>query len=185
MWVGSINGAEPRFARGVYVAPTATVIGDVTLGVDTSVWFGTVIRGDIHWIRTGARCNLQDAAVLHVEHGQWPTVLGDEVSVGHGAVIHGCTLGSGCLIGISATVLNGAEVGAGALVAAGAVVREGFVVPPGTLAAGVPASVRRDLTAAERQRIAATAEHYVGYARQMQGPAANAVRWAQGPEEMS
>ncbi len=183
MWLGSINGTGPKLARGVYVAPTATVIGDVTVGEDASIWFGSVVRGDIHWVRIGARCNLQDGAIVHVERGQWPTVLEDDVSVGHAAVIHGSTLRRGCLVGISAVVLNGAEVGEGALVAAGAVVREGFVVPPGTLVAGVPATVRRELTAQERQRIAATSESYVLYAQQMQDPTRSEVQRVATVEE--
>ena len=167
MWLRSLDGVRPQLGRDVYIAPNAAVLGDVTIGDDSSVWFGAVLRGDIHWIRIGERCNIQDGAIVHVERGQWPTVVEDEVSIGHAAVVHGCTLRSGCLVGISATVLNGADVGAGALVAAGAVVREGFVVPPGTLVAGVPATVRRELTEQEQQRVVDTASNYVAYARRM------------------
>jgi carbonic anhydrase/acetyltransferase-like protein (isoleucine patch superfamily) len=145
------------------VASNAVVVGDVTVGEDASLWYHVVVRGDIHWIRIGARSNLQDGVIVHVENGVCPTLLEEEVSVGHGAILHGCTIRRGALIGMGAKVLNDAEVGEGALVAAGAVLREGFSVPPGTLAAGVPATIRRDLTAAESQRIARTAANYVEY----------------------
>jgi carbonic anhydrase/acetyltransferase-like protein (isoleucine patch superfamily) len=147
----------------VFLAPSATVIGDVTLGDDVSLWFNVVVRGDIHWIRIGARTNLQDGTVIHVENNRCPTLLEEEVSVGHGAVLHGCTVRRGALIGMGATVLNDAEIGERALVAAGSLVREGFVVPPGTLAAGVPATIRRELTAEELERLDRTWRHYLEY----------------------
>ena len=153
----------PTVGRRVFVAPGARVIGDVTLGDDASVWFNAVVRGDIHWVRLGARSNLQDGVVVHVEHGSCPTSLDEEVSVGHGAVLHGCRIGRGALIGMGATVLNDAVVGEGALVAAGSVVREGFTVPRRTLVAGVPAEVRRELTADESKRIEASWRHYLEY----------------------
>ncbi len=153
----------PVLGSGVFLAPGATLVGDVHLGDDVSVWFNTVLRGDIHWIRVGARTNLQDGVVVHVENGRCPTVIGEDVSIGHGAVLHGCTIGSGVLVGMGATVLNDAVIGEGALVAAGAVVREGFEAPPGSLIAGVPAVVKRPLNDVERTRIRATAKHYVEY----------------------
>ena len=147
----------------VFIAPGAVVIGDVELGDDVSIWYNAVVRGDIHWIRIGARSNLQDGVIIHVEREMWPVVIGEDVSVGHGAILHGCTVGRECLIGIGATILNGAEIGEGSIVAAGAVVREEFRVPPGSLVAGVPAIVKRAVTAGERERIRLTAVHYVEY----------------------
>lgn len=139
------------------------MIGDVYLGDDVSIWHGVVVRGDIHWIRIGARSNLQDHAVVHVERGLYPTELGVDVSVGHGAVLHGCRVGDRVLIGMGATVLNNARIGAGAIVAAGAVVREGFEVPPGVLVAGVPATIKRALEPEEQERALQTARRYLCY----------------------
>ena len=153
----------PSFGRRVFIAPGAVVTGDVTLGDDVSIWYNAVVRGDIHRIEIGARSNLQDGVIVHVERGQWPVVIGEDVSVGHGAILHGCTIGRQCLIGIGATILNGAEIGEGSIVAAGAVVREGVHVPPGSLVAGVPAVVKRPVTAEERERIRLTAVHYIEY----------------------
>jgi len=163
MWTRTLDGARPRFGARVFVASNAVVVGDVTVGDDASIWYHVVVRGDIHWIRIGARANLQDGVIVHVENGVYPTLLEDDVSVGHGALLHGCTIRRGALIGMGAKVLNDAEVGEGALVAAGAVVREGFAVPPRTLVAGIPATVRRELTADESVRIARTASNYVDY----------------------
>lgn len=163
MLIRSIEGRTPRFGRRVFVAETATVVGDVALGDDVSLWYGVVVRGDIHWVRVGARSNLQDGVVVHVENGQWPTVLGEEVSVGHGAILHGCTIGPRCLIGMGAIVMNGAEIGEGSIVAAGAVVREGFVAPPRSLVAGVPAGIKRSVSEEEYRRVVLTAEHYLEY----------------------
>ena len=163
MVIETVSGARPRFGAGVFVAPTAVVVGDVTLGDDVSLWFHVVVRGDIHWVRIGHRSNLQDGAIIHVERGLYPTELADDVSVGHGAMLHGCTIGSGSLIGMGAVVLNDAVVGDGSLVAAGAVVREGFRAPPRSLLAGVPAVVKRPLTDAEYERARRTAANYVEY----------------------
>lgn len=159
----AVGAKRPVVGRRVFVAPSATVVGEVELGDDVSLWFNVVVRGDIHWVRVGPRCNLQDGVVVHVEHGQCPTLLEEEVSVGHGAILHGCTVRRGALVGIGATILNDAEVGEQALVAAGAVVREGSVVPPRTLAAGVPATVKRDLTPAELNRLEHTWRSYLEY----------------------
>jgi carbonic anhydrase/acetyltransferase-like protein (isoleucine patch superfamily) len=161
--IATVSGGVPRIGERVFVAPTAVVIGDVTLGDDASLWYHVVVRGDIHWVRIGARSNLQDGVVVHVERGLYPTELAEEVSVGHGAVLHGCTIGAGSLIGMGALVLNDATIGDGSLVAAGAVVREGFSAPPRSLLAGVPAVVKRPLTDAEYDRARRTATNYVGY----------------------
>ena len=133
----------------MFVADTATVIGDVEIGEDSSVWFGSVIRGDVNYIRIGARTNIQDLTVVHVTTGTHPTVLEDEITVGHRVVLHGCHVGSGCLIGIGAILLDGVRVGARSLVAAGSLVTPGTEIPPQSLVMGSPARVKRELTADE------------------------------------
>lgn len=141
------------------------VIGDVEIGPDSSLWYGTVVRGDVHEIRIGARTNLQDQCVVHVTRDRFATHIGDEVTVGHRAVVHGCTVGEGALIGIAAVVLDGARVGAEALVGAGALVPPGMQVPERTLVLGVPARVVRLLTAEERALQRQRALEYVETAR--------------------
>jgi len=161
--IQTVSGLTPSFGRGVFLASTAVVVGEVALGDDVSVWYNVVVRGDIHWIRIGARSNLQDGVIVHVERGLYPTVLAEDVSVGHGAMLHGCTIGAGSLVGMGAVVLNQAVIGDGSLVAAGAVVREGFVAPPRSLVVGVPAVVKRPLTDGEAARAMETAARYVAY----------------------
>ena len=157
------GGKEPRIGHGCFVAENATLIGDVELGADASIWFGAVLRGDIHFIRVGARSNVQDNAVIHVEHGTGPAVIGENVTIGHAAVVHGCTVERGALIGIGAKILSHATIGDHAIVAAGAVVQEGMKVPPRTLVAGVPAKVKRDLKEEELMRIDRGWRVYVEY----------------------
>jgi len=156
---------RPRIDPAAWIAPGATVVGDVEIGPDTSVFFGCVLRGDVHSIRIGARTNIQDNSVLHVTKDRFPTWLGDEVTVGHRAVVHGCRVGDGALIGIGAIVLDGAEVGEDALVGAGALVPPGAKVPAGTLVVGTPARVVRALSADERSLQRARTLHYVTVAR--------------------
>jgi carbonic anhydrase/acetyltransferase-like protein (isoleucine patch superfamily) len=157
------EGKEPKFGPRVFVAPNAAVIGDVELAEDVSIWFGVVLRGDIHHIRIGARTNIQDNSVLHVEHQTGPVLIGEQVTVGHSATVHGCTVGSGALIGIGATVLSHAVVGERAIVGAGALVPEGMEVPPQTLVLGVPGRVKRELTKEELERIDRGWKVYVNY----------------------
>lgn len=159
------SGQTPQVDDGVWLAPTSTLIGRVTLGAGSSVFFGAVLRGDAADIVVGQRSNLQDNVVVHADPG-YPARVGDGVSVGHGAVLHGCTVGDDSLIGMNATVLNGAAIGANCLIAAGTVVLEGTVVPEGSLVAGVPGKVRRDLTEDEREGIRANARHYIELSRQ-------------------
>lgn len=147
-----------------YVAPNATVLGDVTIGAESSVWFGAVIRGDTESIRIGAQTNIQDLCVLHADEG-FPCVLGDRVTVGHAAVVHGAQIADDVMIGMRAVVMNGAKIGAGSLVAVGAVVTEGVEVPPGSVVMGVPGKVRRTLSAEDQHRICHAAEHYVAAAK--------------------
>ncbi len=141
------KNVTPKLPKSVFIAPNAAVIGDVEIGEDSSVWFNSVIRGDVHRIRVGERTNIQDGSVLHVTYQRWALEIGDNVTVGHGAILHGCTISSNCLIGMGARVLDGARVGEFSLVAAGSLVLQGGKVPSNTLVAGVPAIVKRDLTA--------------------------------------
>jgi carbonic anhydrase/acetyltransferase-like protein (isoleucine patch superfamily) len=155
------RGRLPKLGERVFLAPGAHLAGDVEVGDDSSFFFHTAARGDVHSIRVGARTNVQDGAVLHVTHQRHPLAIGDEVVIAHGATVHGCTLGDRCLVGIGARVLDGAVVESGAMVAAGALVPPGTRVPAGRLALGVPAKVTRELTDAERDEIAAIALRYV------------------------
>ncbi|MEU6477115.1 gamma carbonic anhydrase family protein [Streptomyces sp. NPDC047017] len=158
--ITGIGGRVPQVDGEAFVAPTATVIGDVALGAGASVWYGAVLRGDVERIAVGADSNVQDNCTLHADPG-FPVRVGERVSVGHNAVVHGATVEDDCLIGMGATVLNGAVIGAGSLVAAQALVPQGMRVPPGSLVAGVPAKVRRELTEEERQGIALNGSVYV------------------------
>jgi carbonic anhydrase/acetyltransferase-like protein (isoleucine patch superfamily) len=151
--------ASPAIAATAWVAPNATLVGDVAIGENASVFYGAVLRGDVGTIVVGAGSNIQDNVTMHTDAGLTVRV-GSGVSVGHGAILHGCTIDDHCLVGMGATVLNGAVVGAGSLVAAGAVVLEGASIPPGSLVAGVPAKVRRALSEEERAAIVDNARRY-------------------------
>ena len=161
--IHTYRGIKPKIHPSVFIAEGAQIVGDVEIGKDSSVWFNTVIRGDVHFIRIGERTNVQDNSVLHVTHETYPLVIGSDVTVGHGAILHAATLKDCCLIGMGATVLDGATIGSFSLIAAGALVLEHFEVPEGVLVAGVPASVKRMLTNEEREQIAQSARNYVKY----------------------
>ncbi|MBP1325290.1 carbonic anhydrase/acetyltransferase-like protein (isoleucine patch superfamily) [Leucobacter exalbidus] len=152
----------PELDDSVWLAPGSVVVGDVQIGADSSVWYNAVIRGDSDAVRIGARTNLQDGVVVHTLKGA-PTVIEDDVSVGHSAVVHGAHVHRGCLIGMNATVLSGAVVGEGSLVAAGALVPQGMQIPPRSLVAGVPARVVRELREDDREAVRRNAELYAGY----------------------
>jgi gamma-carbonic anhydrase len=162
----SFNGKSPVIASSAWIAPGAIITGDTHIGPESSVWFAAVLRGDINYIHIGCRTNIQDGAVCHVNLGDAALEIGDNVTVGHSAVLHGCTLESGCLVGIGARVLDRAVVGKQSLVAAGAVVREGTKIPAGELWAGAPAVKKRDLTADEKNGLLENAAHYVELSRQ-------------------
>lgn len=162
--VVAVGGKEPQVDPAAFTAPTAVVLGEVTLAAGASVWYHTVLRADCGPIVLGTDSNIQDNCTVHVDPG-FPVTVGDRVSVGHNAVLHGCTVEDDVLIGMGATVLNGAVIGAGSLVAAQALVPQGMVVPPGSLVAGVPAKVRRELTEEEREGIKVNALMYLGLAR--------------------
>ncbi|MFO0746615.1 MAG: gamma carbonic anhydrase family protein [Myxococcota bacterium] len=154
------EGALPRIAAGCFVADTARVIGDVALGEGTSVWWGAVVRGDVHWIRIGARVNIQDLSLLHVTSKRHATTVGDEVTIGHRVTLHGCTIEPRALIGMSATVMDGAVVGEEAMVGAGALVTPGTVIPPRMLALGAPAKPVRALRDDELEHLRRSGPHY-------------------------
>lgn len=157
------RGRVPQIAASAYIDPQAVVIGDVVIGEDSSVWPCTVIRGDVNWIRIGARTNLQDGAICHVMRDEWPLLLGDAVTIGHGCVLHGCTIESRCLIGMGSIILNGAKIGAGSIIAAGTLVPERTQVPPGSLFMGHPGKFRRALTPDDQASIDRYAARYVEY----------------------
>ena len=159
----------PVIDDDAFVAAGAVVVGDVRLSPRSSVWYNAVLRAEAEPIVLGEESNLQDTVVCHVDSG-YPLTIGRGVSVGHGAVLHGCTIEDDCLIGMGARVLNGAVIGAGSLVAAGAVVLEGTVVPPGSLVAGVPGKVRRELSDEERDGIRRNAEHYLRHVEEHSAP---------------
>jgi carbonic anhydrase/acetyltransferase-like protein (isoleucine patch superfamily) len=158
----SLQGRTPRIPPSAFVAASADVIGDVEIGENSSVWFQSVLRGDIEPIRIGANSNIQDGSIVHTMV-TWPVVVGDLVTVGHRAVLHGCTIEGHCLIGMGAIILNNVRVCEGSIVAAGALVPEGTVIPPGSLYAGVPARLKRRLTDADRGFIDIHATHYLQY----------------------
>lgn len=162
MATGGFSGKQPVLGRRVFVAPTATVVGEVELADDVSIWFGAVLRADLQCIRIGARSNIQDNAVVHVDSPDAPTLVGEDVTVGHAAILHGCRVERGALVGMHSTVLDRAVVGEEAMVAAGALVPPGMHVPPRTLVAGVPAKVRRELEPGEIERIRRGVAVYVG-----------------------
>ena len=157
------KGKWPRLGERVFVAEGAKIIGDVEIGDHSSVWFNSVIRGDVHYIRIGKHTNIQDGSILHVMKDQYPVVLHDYVTVGHGVMLHGCEIQSHCLIGMRATILNNARVGPHCIVGAGAVITEGTVIPPRTLALGVPARIKRELTDEEVAGIDEYARRYYQY----------------------
>lgn len=158
------RGKRPRIAPSAFIAPTAVIVGDVEIGDEASVWFGVVLRGDNGPIRIGARSNVQDNSVIHVGEMIGETVIGEDVTIGHCAMMEDCIVGDGALIGMNAVVLNGARIGAGTIVAAGSVVRQGADIPAGVLAAGAPASVKKPLEATIDE-LRRNAVHYVELSR--------------------
>jgi carbonic anhydrase/acetyltransferase-like protein (isoleucine patch superfamily) len=161
--IRSYQGRLPRIPASCYVDPSAQIIGDVILGERSSVWMNAVLRGDVHSIRVGANSNVQDCSVLHGQRNLYPVIVGDWVTIGHNATVHGCVLEDAVLIGIGARVLNGCRIGEGSLIAAGAVVPERTQVPPRTLWAGVPARLRRELSDADHAKIIEHAQNYLDY----------------------
>ncbi|HZX13430.1 MAG TPA: gamma carbonic anhydrase family protein [Thermodesulfobacteriota bacterium] len=163
--IKSYNGIFPKIHSSVFIADSAEVIGDVTIGEESSVWFQTVIRGDVNFIKIGARTNIQDNSVLHVTHNTHPVIIGNDVTAGHRVVIHGCTISDYVLIGIGAIVLDGAIVEENSIVGAGSLVAPGFKVPSGTVVMGVPAKVKRELSPEEVMQIKQSAVNYIEYSK--------------------
>ena len=161
--IRSYQGHRPQFPSSCYIDFSAQLIGDVTLGEKSSVWMNAVLRGDVNSIRVGACSNVQDCAVLHGQRNLYPVIVGDWVTIGHNATVHGCTVEDMVVIGMGATVLNDARIGEGSIIAAGSVVPEHTVVPPRTLWAGVPAKLHRELTDKDRELIREYATNYLDY----------------------
>jgi carbonic anhydrase/acetyltransferase-like protein (isoleucine patch superfamily) len=161
--IRAYQGKTPRIAASAYVDPAAVIIGDVEIGEDSSIWPCTVIRGDVHWIKIGKRSNVQDGSVLHGMLNEWPIEIGDNVTIGHGVVLHGCRIESRVLVGMGCVILNGARIGTGSIIAAGTLVPERTVIPAGSLFMGHPAKFRRELAAKDQAAIDGYAERYVGY----------------------
>ncbi len=163
MGIITYKGITPTIDPSVFIADGVHIIGDVEIGKDSSVWYNTVIRGDVNFIRIGERTNIQDNTVVHVTNKKFPTHIGSNVTIGHSAVIHACTINDYSLIGMGAIVLDDAKIGPFALVAAGAVVTMGMVIPEGMLAAGVPAKIVRTLTDDEKKFLIKSAQNYIEY----------------------
>ena len=157
------KGIVPKVHPSVYLSDNVYVIGDVEIGEDSSVWFGSVVRGDVNYIRIGKRTNIQDNSVVHVTHDTHPTIIGDNVTVGHRVILHGCVLGNNILVGMGAVIMDGVEIEDYVLVGAGALVTPNKKIPSGVLVAGVPAKVIRDLREEEIKLIDESAENYVRY----------------------
>ncbi len=159
------RGVHPQIHESAFIADTAQVIGDVQVGEEASIWFGTVARGDMFYIRIGARTNVQDNCVLHTRTGQLPTILEDQVTVGHSVTLHGCVVEHGSLIGIGSIVLDDVRVGAQSLIAAGSLIAPGTIIPPRSLVMGMPAKVKRPLTGEEVANLDSYWQNYVEYSR--------------------
>ncbi len=161
--IRSFQGRLPQIPASCYIDPSAQLIGDVTLGERSSVWMNAVLRGDVHSIRVGSYSNDQDCAVLHGQRNLYPVIVGDWVTIGHNATVHGCVVEDMCVIGMGSRVLNNSRIGEGCIIAAGSVVPEHTVVPPRTLWAGVPAKLRREITDKDRDLIREYAQNYLDY----------------------
>lgn len=155
----------PEIGENVFIASGAKIVGDVKIGRDSSIWYNTVIRGDVHFVRIGELTNVQDCSMLHVTNGKFPLNIGNRVTIGHSVVLHGCTLQDLCLVGMGAVVLDGAVIEEKSMVAAGAVITPGFVVPSGKLVAGVPGKIIRDLTESEIEEFEISAGRYREYSQ--------------------
>ncbi len=159
----SYNGVKPKIDKSVFICEGSQIIGDVEIGKDSSVWFNTVIRGDVNYIRIGERTNIQDLSMLHVTYKKYPLIIGNDVTIGHSVTIHGCTVKDFVLIGIGAILLDNCIINSNSFIAAGALIKERFEVPEGVLVAGVPGKIIRELTPKEIEKIGRSARNYVMY----------------------
>lgn len=157
------KGKRPTIAGSAYIDAASVIIGDVVIGEDSSLWPLCVVRGDVNYIRIGARTNIQDGSILHVMKDEYPLILGDDITIGHSVTLHGCTIESRCLIGMRATILNGVVVGEGSIIAAGTLLTERTVIPPRSLVVGSPGKIKRTLTAIDQATIDRYAQRYVEY----------------------
>lgn len=164
------KGRWPVLGEGVFIEDSAQVIGDVEIGAFSSIWFNAVVRGDVHYIRIGSRTNVQDNCTLHVTKDTYPLIIGNDITIGHNVVLHGCTVKDRCLIGMGAVILDNAEVGEDSIVGAGALVTEGMKVPPGSLVLGMPAKVVRETRSDEREKILRSARNYIEYSSNYNQP---------------
>ncbi|MCC6502399.1 MAG: gamma carbonic anhydrase family protein [Deltaproteobacteria bacterium] len=164
------KGKMPTLGEGVFIEESAQVIGDVEIGAHSSVWFNAVVRGDVHHIRIGDRTNVQDNCTLHVTKDTYPLIIGNDITIGHNVILHGCTVKDRCLIGMGAIILDNAEIGEDSIVGAGALVTEGMKVPPGSLVLGIPAKVARAVKPEEKTRILKSAQNYIEYSRNYTEP---------------
>ena len=164
--IHTFKGITPYLAEGVFVVESAEIIGDVRIGEMSSLWFNVVVRGDVNHIRIGKRTNIQDGTVVHVTHKKHPTIVGDDVTIGHNVTLHGCRIGDRCLIGMGAVVMDGVEIGNDVLIAAGSLVTPGTRIPDGTLFAGAPARLKRELKESEILDLKHSAEHYLAYVQE-------------------
>ena len=173
MIINSYLNKIPSIHESVYLCANITIVGDVEIKKDSSVWYGSVIRGDVNYIKIGERTNIQDNSVLHVQHDTGPLIIGNNVTVGHSVNLHGCPIGDNCLIGIGAIVLTGAVIGNNCIIAAGTVIKEGFVVPEGSLVAGVPGIVKKSLTQKDIESISSSAQNYINYVKNYRNESKN------------
>ena len=162
----SFNGKYPKIHKSCFVAESADVIGDIVLESNSSIWFGSVVRGDMHYIKIGSRTNIQDNCTIHVTTDINPTVIGREVTIGHNVVVHGCTIEDRCLVGMGAIIMDGAVIGEGSLIGAGALISPGTIIPPRSLVVGLPGKVIRETTDEEMDEIIDRAQHYVDFAEE-------------------
>lgn len=160
------QGLKPRIDSSVFLASGVNVIGNVEVGADSSVWFNSVIRGDVNWIKIGERTNIQDLSMVHVDSAGWPTQIGSDVTVGHRVILHGCTVGDRVLIGMGAVVMNGVQIGEDSIIGAGSLITENTIIPPRSLALGSPCRIKRELKVEEIQMIKLSALHYSDLAKQ-------------------
>ena len=159
-----VKGISPQMGNNCWLAPNATVVGNVTLGDDCTVWFNAVIRGDVHYIKIGQRCNIQDGAVVHCTYQKSPTTIGNYVSIAHNAIVHGCTIHDRVLVGMGAIIMDGAVIGEGSIIAAGAIITQNTIVPPNSIYAGNPAKFLKEVSPDASEVFMRTANNYVMYA---------------------